>query len=325
MARIPVDLAIYTFFERCVEELKKNQYLLPDIWSGNLECDPLASSVYYPSEQNNAIKWFLNNKINILLDHRRDLLKYPCIGIRLTGSREMTDKATIGDVAFMPIGGVNPIKIQRPPTKIYSDFTPVAYDPTTGQITLPEGLDTYKLAPQVHMVVEKNTGRSFPVKSINCNKNFRIEPNSQLDLKDIYITPVTDAWNCHYGRIRIAENISIMAAVTSDPVELIWLSQLVEYCLTKFKYEYLEKRNMELSTWSCSGPNDSSFNQADKIFTREYNMSAQSEMSFIKSVHPRLAKTSGGIYIADGGVTDPSIWPTIKGQAWKMDGDKGRE
>lgn len=325
MGQVSTDIILYTMFEAALADLRKNPYLLADIFGVALEQDPLAGPEYGTIEYQNAYKWFGQNNISVIMHLRRDLPKFPCISIQALSSRELSDRATLSDTHTEYLTFTDPLAIQKAPTKIYSEFSPASYERETGIIELPAGYNTYQMAAKIHMVVEKNSRKGFVIQDVVDAKKFKILPNSSLDLKDIYIAPVTDNWNVHSGRARFQENFTIGCHGSSNPLEAIWLSQLVQYILLKYKFKYLEKRNIQLATMSAEGPYQNTQYTADNIYTKNFSLTFQTEYAWIDSVHPQLARSQGQILIDEAEETSEMIWESIKKQGWKPDSDGGRE
>jgi hypothetical protein len=285
----------------------------------DIAADSLAKN--YSNEYRNAAEWFVSNKIKVVTNHRPDVPELPCITIALSRSQEDTRRATIGDTAFQGIGHAEPEMLMKQPTKIYREFTPTAYDPDTGTVTMPHGLDTYQIAPGLHSLVEKNTGKAFVIKKCIDSKSFKIAKNCGVELKDCYIAPISDFWNVHCGRAHFQETYEIGTHVSSDPVAALWLSQLVEYVLLKYKAKFLDKRNLKLSTFSSSDIALNPNYTPEKAYSRFFTLSFHTEMYWIEDVYPQIARTVGGILIADGPRSPDELLDQFP--SWKMEADKG--
>src|SRR5271157_9817 len=96
MAIIPTDLLIKTMLEAAVADLKKNLWLLDDVFAG-LASDPLSSLEYGYKEVTKAIEWFKDNNFPVYLHNRIDNPTFPCITVVQASSSEMQDRASLGD------------------------------------------------------------------------------------------------------------------------------------------------------------------------------------------------------------------------------------
>jgi len=321
MGRICTDIALRTMFMAAIADLRRNPWLLPDIFGVDLEKDVLAR-IEYKGEQKNAIEWFLSTEINVVMYLRKDDPKFPCISIALSESSEDVSRTTLGDTAFEPIQTTDPRFLQMQRTKVYSDFTPVAYDPATGDVTLPPKLNTSQIAPGIHMLVDSTTNKGYVIKKVIDADTFRIAENCGLNLKNCFIAPVLDAWNVHIGYTQMKESYEVGVHGNSQPMEAIWLSQIVEYCLLKYKAQYLDRRNLKLATFSSSNLSLNNNYGGDNVFSRFFRLSFRTEMYWVDSVHPRIAQVAGQIVIADGPATPEEYWKNRS--SWIMEGDKNR-
>lgn len=320
MARISTDLLIKSAIDSGIADLRKNKYLLTDIFPVMVtENDPLLAQ-YQGTDYRNAYQWFSETDIKTVLYLRRDLPSFPCISIALVSSQEDTSKDSLGDVNVFPMGDIDPQSVQRPPTKVYRNFTPTSYNPSTGTITMPSNLNTYQLAPELHMLVEKNSGRGFTIQRVIDFQNFQILPNQTLDITDVYIAPVSDTWNAHYGRSRFNDSYEIGVHGNSQPTEAIWLSQIVEYILLKYKAKLFEQRGLILSTFSEGNVSRNENYLADTVYSRYFSVNFQSETTWIESIAPKIAKVNGGVYIIDDKATPQSILDTQPD--WLVTADK---
>ena len=323
MGRPSTDLLLYGFLEFVLHDIKKNPWLLWDIY-GDAANDPLTKVEYGDKEPRNAIDWFNNNKINVSLWGRRDKPNFPAITIQKVSSSEMIDRTTIGDE--FETDDIDPSAANIKVYKVYQDFTPQAYNPATGVITFPEGMNTYRLAPYLHMVMESKSGKSFVVKKLISKNQFAIDPNSEIDLQNICIMPVTSAWKCHRKRTRFKESYDIGVHASSDPVESIWLQQFVEYCLLKYKTFFLNARNMQLSTFRTSTMARNNNYTVDNVYNHYFHLDFETEMDWIDTIAPPLAKTHAKIFIADAPKTPDDLWKEMTSkQDWAPEGDEGRE
>ena len=321
MGRPSTDLMLKGFLEYCIYDLRRNLWLLRDVFGDAID-DPLTKVEHGEKEWRNAHDWYVNNEIKVVLHLRKDRPVFPCISIALSNATEQTNNATLGDTHAYALGDIDPTTFNVNPDKIYDHFTPTAYDPTTGKITMPDDLNTDQLAPVYHMVVENNTGRSFVVKKIIDDKNFLIAPDQTLNLKDIYVLPVDASWVVERERSRFQESFEVGVHANSDPVEAIWLSQLVEYCLLKYKAKYLDQRNLQLSTFNIGNTSRNENYTGDNIYSRFFNLTFQVEADWISTVSPKLVKLNGGIIIVDGPKSPEELSEEIKKALWKMEGDK---
>jgi hypothetical protein len=320
MGRASNDILLRGFFEYAVHHLRNNQWLLTDVFGDtDVVNDPLTKVEVGDRDYKNAIDWFNKNKISTVLHLRRDRPTFPCISIALSSSQEQTALTSLGDQDHME--DFDPQTVTSNPDKIIKNFTPKAYDKASGTITMPDGLTTYQVAALLHMVVESQTNRGFQILKIVDDARFQIKADAELDLKGIYIAPITAAWNVHYNRTRFLDNYEIGVHASSDPVECIWMGQLVEYILLRYKQKFLQERNIQLSTFTVSNVSKNENYPADNVYSRFFHVNFQSEMQWIEAVYPKIAKTTGGIKIISGPETPEALQEQMSKQFWHMEED----
>ena len=324
MGKPAIDILLKGFVEYVIHDLKNNLWLLTDIYADAAD-DNLTKIEHGDRDYRNALDWFVNNSINVVMYQRKDRPKFPCVSIAITSINEHIPGVTIGDQDPDPFYDLEPSEFGVLLDKVYDDFTPLAYDKEKGIITMPDGMNTYQIAAGLQVLVEQTTGKAYVIKKCIDSQSFSILEGTEINLKNCYIVPVNTAWNAYRERTRTRETYEIGVHSTSDPVECIWLSQLIEYALNKYKSKYLDKRNMALSTYSISNISRNENYAADNVFSRFFSINFEVEQTWIREVAPKIARVQGGIYIIDGPKTPEELSEYIKTQYWKMIGDKPTE
>ena len=307
MAILAVDVLIKTMCEAAFADLKKNHWILDDIYSG-LATDPLAQAEFGYKEVNVAKNWFLDNDIQVYLNHRVDNPRFPCVTIVQTSSREMThERTSLGDDGLL--GHIKPTRGQTQPVqKIVQNFTPIAYNPQTGQVTMPSNLKTIFVTPG-QFYVSQRSGRSYKIVSLVDQQNFTIAPGIVDDFTDGYIAPLSALWNEHRELTFMEESFTIGFHVVSDPAVAIWFRQLMAYIFLRYKEAYLESRGFALSTFSIGAIDENPyFQQADKVYSCALTLSGQVQSDFVKFIAPKLQSVTGEILISP--VVQTAVEPT---------------
>ena len=317
MSIISTDVLVKTMLEAAIADLRKNPWLLDDVFGG-LAADPLASLDYGFKEVEQAKKWFLNTNIFIFMQFRVDDPIFPCITIVHNSSAEMIERTSLGDNRLG--GEIDPSFIRSVPQKVYSNFTPVAYDPVTGIVRLPANLDTEQMARGMFLVSQRS-GHAYEIKKIKSDVQFVIATGVADDFTSVYIVPPTSLWNVERELSFLREVFQIGAHTQSDPNQNIWLHQILWYSLLRYKEAYLEGRGFELSTLS-SGPMERNPKfESDIVFSRYITLSGQQQIDWIKYIAPKLQIVRGGLVIMDGPKTPPEYAAEIGKQSWVMEGD----
>lgn len=302
MAIIASDLLVRSAIEAAIYHLRQNTWLLPDVWGG-LANDSILKSESGYKEVDAAIKWFLSNNINVFAPFRIDLPTFPCITVVNTSTSEDLSKTMLGDYGseetdFDPRGAA------LLPQKVYGSFTPKAYDPSKGKVTFPDTLTTDILVPGQFLVTKK--GKAYQVLKVFDQSSFEIKEGVKDDFLDAYIVPPTTLWNLKREMTYLQESFAIGCHAQSDPVQAIWLRQLVMYILFRYKEAYLEARGLQLSTIQAGGVDLNNQFEKEKVFTSIINMEGTMEANWIKYTAPKLQSVTAKIIITDGSKTPPS-------------------
>lgn len=318
MSILATDILIKTMIETAFADLRQHNWILDDVFSG-LASDPLAKDQYGYKEVLRAKEWFLSNQIDVYLNHRVDNPRMPCITVVQTGAREMQERASLAD--FGVIEEFEPKHVTKRVQKVYSNFTPTAYDSTTGTVTMPKNMDT-SLIVVGQFLVSQRSGKAYAILENSGSNTFKIKAEIIDDFTDCYVAPPTTLWNLHREISFVEESFAVGLHAQSDPVTAIWLRQLMMYVFLRYKEAYLESRGYELSTFSVGAIDENPyFQQADKIYSCAISLSGHVEMNWIKFVAPKLQSVTGGIKIADGPKTPPSYLDSVNAQGWKMEAD----
>lgn len=318
MAVIAVDVLIKTMIEAAFADLRKNSWILEDVFSG-LATDTLANTEYGFKEVEAAKKWFLNNNIEVYLNNRIDNPRFPCITVVHTSSREMTERASTSDEGF--IEDYNPEDITAQVQKVYKNFTPSKYDHKTGYVTMPLGLTTSDVIPG-QFLVSQRSGKAYVIIKNLDDETFVINKNIKDDFTDCFISPPTALWNIHRELTFFDESFAVGMHTQSDVNQAIWLRQLMAYIFLRYKEAYLERRGYEISTFSIGSIEVNPHFEAEKVFSCPLNLNGQVQVDWIKFAAPKLQGTAGGIYIIDGPRTPEEYRKYAKKQGWQMIEDK---
>jgi hypothetical protein len=320
MAVLSTDILVKTAIEAALADLRRNEWILPDIFGG-LATDPLSKHEHGYKEVAAAIEWFKKTNIPVFLDFRLDSPTMPCITVANIPRAELTNRASLGDEGsiedYYPEENGGAIK----PIKIIDNFTIKGYDKAKGTILMPEGLTTEQVVAGQFMVSQAS-GKAYEILQVLSNTSFKVKPNIQDNLQSVFIAPPVSLWNLHRELTFVQESVSISCNTSGNPVECQWLHDLLWYALLRYKEVYLEGRGFELSTL-VSGEMmiNQGFSDADRIFTRVITLTGQLEVSWVKYIAPRLHSIKQAIVIADGPKTPPTYKDMADNQGWKMAGD----
>lgn len=319
MSVIATDILIKTMIESAFIDLRNNSWILDDIFSGLVD-DPLSKDMYGYKSVLKAKEWFLNNQIDVYLNHRADNPRLPCVTVVKTGSREMQERSSLAD--YGSVEDFDPKEAIKRVQKVCPDFTPTAYDSVTGTVSIPKSVSTSVIIPG-QFLVSQRSGKAYEILETIGTEAFKIKPGVKDDFTDCYISPPTALWNLHREISFMDESFIIGLHTQSDPVTAIWLRQIMIYLFLRYKEAYLESRGYEISTFSVGAIDENPyFKQVDKVYSCAISLSGQVEVSWIKFIAPKLQFVTGQIKISDGPQTPPSYIDSVKNQGWEMEDDE---
>jgi hypothetical protein len=326
MAILATEILIKTAIEAGIEDLKRNPWMIDDIFNG-LVGDPLSSLEYGAKEVQDAREWFLNNKINVYLGFRVDLPTMPAVSIVRQSVTEALDRTSLADEGLLE--EIDHRQADRVPDQVLTKFTPQAYDREQGLILLPEPLTTAQVAKG--MFVVNSDGKAYQIIATPSIRAIQIQPNTKVNLTNAVITPATKLWNLHRELTYFHESFQIGVHSTSEPVVNLWFTQIMTYILLRYKEAYIENRGFELSTFSITGTQLNDNFTMERVFSSFFNFTGTVQADWIKFIAPKLANTSANFDIAKvvTGEKQPplSITPEqyrnqVRSQTWAMKGDE---
>jgi hypothetical protein len=319
MGILATDILIKSMIEAAFHDLRKTPYLLDDVFGGMAD-DTLTRIDHGYKEVARAKQWFLDNEISVFFPFRVDAPTMPCVTIALTQSMEMQDRAGLADEPGEDFEEqINPRTIDRQIPKVYSNFTPTAYNPSTGRIQMPTGIDDSQLV-EGQFVVSVKYNKAYVIKKIYGGGAFDITTGIKDDFSVIFITPSFAVWNVHREMTFLNEAYSIGVHAQSDPVTAIWMRQLLMYVMLRYKEAYLEARGFEISGIQAGEVTLNQSFDMDRIFSCYINLSGQVEANWIKYAAPRFDKVTAKIKIIDGPKTPDAYLAQLE-QGWEMEDD----
>lgn len=292
---MPTDLLIKSALEFAIRDLRKNTWVLDDIF-GALALDPLIMDEYGHKEVKTAKEWFLNQDIPVLLQHRiADDPPIPCISIAYMPSSEMGDRTSLADAQIVT-DDFNPETAGILQRRIIDKFTPKSYVKSTGILTFPVKVDLSSVAVGQY-VVSSVSGRAYEIKGFRPKNSLLLAENINDDFTDAYVSPIYPTWNLHKELTFISEKYSIGCHTNGSASSTIWLWQIVFYSLLRYKEAFLDDRGFELSNLTSSALEKDSQFQGDNIFSKYIEISGQVQADWIKFIAPRLEKVTAQVAV----------------------------
>lgn len=334
MAILASDILIKSMLEAAFADLRRNQWILEDVFSGLLT-DPLSKNEYGTKEMNTAVEWFLRNEIPILLQHRvADAPSVPCVTISYAPGEEDQSRTSLGDQRvtreIMPDRFIQPHHLTR-------NFNAKSYDVETGVLVLPDHIDGSVLRIGQYIFSPK-TGRAFEIKKVISAKSVQLVPKILDKFQDVYVRTRFSLWNVESEITFFRESYTIGCYSQGSSATAYWLWQIVTYSLLRYKEAYLEARGFDLSSLSF-GPLTEADPQVpgDRVYTRSIRLTGVVPATWIKYAAPKLEVIKSKILIADGPAAPPGVYGDyVPGEnpgqeippnapTWEMAGDHDQE
>jgi hypothetical protein len=275
------DLIIKAAIELSIEDMRKNPWVIDDVFSSLIE-NPILKDRYGLKEVTKAREFIMNNDIPIYMKNRLDKQEFPCITISIGESREDDSLATLGDTSvcfedYMPMDIGKPIKFLVPP------FNVVSYDKDTGIVEVPNDVEEYKYIDQGMIAVDPETGNGFIVNGKAGSNGFQIAAGSELSGGQLAIVPQYALYRARRERAISQEVYNIGCHVEGDPSTLIFLHSVVKYALYRYREGLLEYQNFQLSRLSSTDMIKNQAFDVENVYSRFIMLRGQVEESWVKS------------------------------------------
>lgn len=277
------DVLIKTCIEQGIDDMRKNTWLIQDVLS-QFTSEPILKDKYGQKEIDNCITWFLNNNIEVFMQHRIDKDTLPCITIALGSSVEKEDMKHMGDLST-DVETLMPSQIGKPIPYVIKPFVPDSYDPETGILILPKTVKVTQVASGM-ILVNPDTGDGYVIQDRVPGNGIQLEPGTQINATRLAIVPQYQFYRARREHSFFQESYSIGCHVHGDASTLLWLHAIVIYSLMRYRESLLEGRNFAQSMISSSDliPNEYfSSPGGENVYSRYITLTGQVEHSWLKS------------------------------------------
>lgn len=276
------DLIIKAALELSLSDIRKNNWLIEDMFASLIE-NPFLAKKYGYKEIQRAKDFINNNDIPVFLHDRIDKEVFPCITLSIGTSNEQESLATLGD---LDVGyeEFSPQQINKPIAFIIAPFDIISYDSTTGIVEIPENIVEYKYISSGMLAVNPSNGNAFKIIEKAGKNGFSVEPGLKFPSK-IGIIPQYQIYRAKRERSISIETYHIGCHVHGDPSLLIFLYAFVKYSLYRYKQVLLEAQNFQLSKLSVSDFLKNGNFSTENVHTRYITLTGQVEESWIKTPH----------------------------------------
>lgn len=289
MAIFQTDVVFRRIIELILQEIKAHPYVIQDCLSDFVTNDML--STYGQKEIDNAIKWFKNTEIPVLLPHRMDFEKMPCITLETGSSVERKDLSRLGDLTS-EVETYETKDIGKTIAYIVSPFAYTSYDQPTGKFVTPASVDL-SIVEAGMVVIDPSTGTGYVIASKD-NTGFFIAAGTAFSASEIGILPQYRYFQARREISTFQETINIGLHVHGDPSSLLWLHSLIVYNLMRYREGLLDTNNFQISNINSSEliRSEEFSGIGENGYSRFITISGQVENTWIKAPK-RIIETVG--------------------------------
>ena len=280
MSMFPGDAIIKQAIELAVEDLRKNPWVIEEIFSAFME-NPYLQHKYGAKEVSRAKEFILNNKINFYLKLRQDNLNFPCVTISLASSTEDKSLATLADLSTC-VEELDPCDIDKPIPYVIKPMAFTSYDQVTGRFYIPENTSNFDCVTKGMLIVDPKTGAGFQINAIGSDY-IQIAQGTEISFNEIAVVPQYPFYKARKERIISQEVYNIGLHVHGDPAQLTFIYGLVKYALLRYREGLFEYNNFQLSNISSSDMIKNEAFEGDNVYSRFITLSGQAEEYWIKS------------------------------------------
>lgn len=300
------DVIIRSAIIEGIADLRRNPYLLDYILAG-LAQDELTKKAYGEKEIAQFKKFFLRTEIPVVMNTRRGIPQLPAISIMLQESAEV--EQTHGDINYE-----TQETREADWTPLAGPFAPTAYDPATGNMTLPPSL-IEELVVVPGMFVIDATGKAFEIVDMVATETNDVvvvlgSKDIVADFRKSFIKGAQPKLVTTLESVSLRETYSIGCHVEGKSIHLTYLHSILIFILLRNKQALLEARGFE-STSLQSGPFD--FDRATEVetaYARFVSISGRVRHTWPKAVTERVQAVNAGFTIGKVGATgtEAELW-----------------
>lgn len=283
------DIIFKTCVELILEDMRKNPWLIEDVFSSLIE-NPLLNKKYGMAEVNRAKEFILNNKIPVYLKGRVDKQEFPCVTISIGPSNEADELATLGDLST-EIEELYPEEINQAIKYIIPPFDVVSYDKTTGIVEIPDSVEDYTYISEGMVAVDPKTGNGLIIQGKAGENGFQVIAGSELPGNKLGIVPRYQLYRARRERAISKEQYNIGCHSHGDPSTLIFLFSVVKYGLFRYRQSLLEHENFQLSSLSVTDMIKNDSFDVENVYSRFITLRGQVEEYWIKAPYRIIEAT----------------------------------
>lgn len=246
--------------------------------------------MYGDKEIQKIKKWITENEIPVVLSWSLNPQRIPCVSVHIASSSEDTTNSFLGDH-----GGI--VETPKDPRTIIPEFVPLEYDVVNSVITVPDSIDLSLVRP-AHIVYDGNNEPYMITEVQGHSITIQLEGPAVTPNK-FTVKSFIETTRVKRGETYVQEAVDIGIHGHSDQNTVLWLYYMILWISLRFKPE-IEKRCMDLSTFSASDFKRDSQYLGENIFSRWMRVTARTRVSWTEDPYPEIDTLVANVEYDDG-------------------------
>lgn len=280
------DILLRSAILKGLANLRAKPWLLKTYVFSGLPQDELTAKEFGQKTVDQALAWFMNNEIKVFLNIRQSPANYPCISIMLQAESEA--ETTLADVHYEPAEDSD-LKWST----LFGPFAVPAYNPQTGQVTIPDGnfLDyNTPLSLGFGMVLVDDLGGIHEFHDIIDNNTVIIDTGITAPMQTALLKGVPPSLVARMESV--SERVTFQVAVHcgGEAEYTIWLHGILKFILLAYKETLLEARGYERTSFSSSDLmlNSSLSTDPELVYSRYITLTGYVRDQWPKTILPKI-------------------------------------
>jgi hypothetical protein len=277
------DVIIKSMIDRGLDDMRANTWLLEHAFS-SLKGNPYIAAKYGQANISAAIEWFNNNKIDVYMRPRNDKDILPFVAITPGPTPEKPDMKLMADLST-ETRILMPLEIGKPIPFVVKPFTPLSYNPSTGEVGIDENTVGFEAVSPGMVLVNPSNGNGYIIQNVEAGI-IVIEDGLNIDATQLAVVPQFAYYEARIEHTFFQDSYTVECSAHGDPQTLIWLHTIVLYAILRYRESLLEASGFaESSVSSGELMQDPSYEGpgGEQAFVRMINLTGQIENSWIKA------------------------------------------
>ena len=238
----------------------------------NLKSDHM-KNMYGDHEIKHIKQWGTENDIPVLNAWSLNPQKAPCVSIHIAQTTEDTSHAFLSDHAGIDV-------TEKTPRTIVPEFVPTGSAErdygTLMDINFPSSVDLGELLVRPGNILHDAKGEDYQIQKVETGIITILLLGGDPDLRKVTVRSFIDQTRKKTGQAYFQEQVDIGIHGHADSNTVMWMYYMTAWIFLRFKPE-IERRCMDLTTWSATDFKRDSQYLGDNIFSRWMRLSARTQ------------------------------------------------